>query len=142
MLRHAFIILVASSALCAVDSVTIAADAPAVDFRKQVVPIFTKYCTGCHSADEANGELNLASHTSLMRGGENGAVIVPGKPEKSRLILSLEKKIEPDRNRPRIFSPFGLGVLDLAVGNFVLEAATASGEGIALPDFFSNSTRW
>lgn len=58
------------------------------------------------------------------------------------LVDLLEKKIEPDRNRPRIFSPFGLGVLDLAVGNFVLEAATASGEGIALPDFFSNSTRW
>ncbi|MBT6498026.1 MAG: hypothetical protein HOL01_26225 [Planctomycetaceae bacterium] len=95
MLRNVFKIFATSATLCAIGSVTIAADAPAVDFRKQVAPIFTKYCTGCHSADDANGELNLASHTALMRGGENGAVIVPGKPEKSRLILSLEKKIEP-----------------------------------------------
>jgi ornithine cyclodeaminase len=58
------------------------------------------------------------------------------------LVDVLEKKVEPDRSRPRIFSPFGLGVLDLAVGSFVLEAAIASNATIAIPDFFSNSTRW
>jgi N-[(2S)-2-amino-2-carboxyethyl]-L-glutamate dehydrogenase len=58
------------------------------------------------------------------------------------LVDVLEKKVEPDRSRPRIFSPFGLGVLDLAVGSFVLEAAIASNATIAIPDFFSNSARW
>lgn len=58
------------------------------------------------------------------------------------LVDVLEKKFTLAHDRPRIFSPFGLGVLDLAVGNFVLEAAKSSGAAISLPDFFSNSARW
>jgi 2,3-diaminopropionate biosynthesis protein SbnB len=58
------------------------------------------------------------------------------------LVDVLEKKFPLDFDRPRIFSPFGLGVLDLAVASFILDAAIASKTAIAVPDFFSNSARW
>jgi len=74
-------------------------------------------------------------HLAEMAAGHRGFVA-------GTLVDVLEGKVRLDRDRPRIFSPFGLGVLDLAVGNFVLDAAIASKAAIALPDFFSNSTRW
>jgi ornithine cyclodeaminase len=59
------------------------------------------------------------------------------------LVDVLEKRIEPDFTRPRIFSPFGLGILDLAVGQFVLEEARSSGSAIEVPEFFGNAAeRW
>ena len=58
------------------------------------------------------------------------------------LVDVLEKRLTPDPARPRIFSPFGLGVLDLAVGHLVLEAARSSNAAIEIPNFFSTSTRW
>ncbi|NTG02970.1 2,3-diaminopropionate biosynthesis protein SbnB [Rhizobium rhizogenes] len=46
-------------------------------------------------------------------------------------------------NRPTtIFSPFGLGVLDVALGHFAYEQAVASGGAIPINDFFFERTRW
>lgn len=47
----------------------------------------------------------------------------------------------PD-DRPVVFSPFGLGVLDIAVGHFVHQRACADGTAIAVPNFFAETTRW
>jgi 2,3-diaminopropionate biosynthesis protein SbnB len=43
--------------------------------------------------------------------------------------------------RPVVFSPFGLGVLDLAVGNFVHREVARSGELHVVEDFFSELRR-
>jgi len=58
------------------------------------------------------------------------------------LVDALEEKIKPAADRVRIFSPFGLGVLDIAVSNIVLQQSIAAGTALAVPDFFSNSVRW
>lgn len=47
-----------------------------------------------------------------------------------------------DRNKPTLFSPFGLGVLDLAVGHFVYEQATATNQAHQIPNFFAETHRW
>jgi ornithine cyclodeaminase/alanine dehydrogenase-like protein (mu-crystallin family) len=41
-----------------------------------------------------------------------------------------------NRGRPIIFSPFGMGILDLAVGKSVYDQAVASGQEQRLSDFF------
>ncbi|MGV9385017.1 2,3-diaminopropionate biosynthesis protein SbnB [Nonomuraea sp. NPDC003707] len=54
----------------------------------------------------------------------------------------LLRHVALDRNRPLIVSPFGLGLLDIAVGHFVLEQAREQGQTIRIPDFFGEPTRW
>lgn len=65
------------------------------DFNTQIAPIFKKYCNGCHNADEKEGGLILESFDSALKGGKRGAVIVPGKSDLSRLVLTVEKKVKP-----------------------------------------------
>jgi 2,3-diaminopropionate biosynthesis protein SbnB len=42
---------------------------------------------------------------------------------------------------PIIFSPFGMGILDLAVGKWVYDQAVASGQDLRLSDFFYETVR-
>ena len=58
------------------------------------------------------------------------------------LVDVLDGKLDLDPGKARIFSPFGLGILDIAVSDLVLQEAVASGTALAIPDFFSNSVRW
>jgi N-[(2S)-2-amino-2-carboxyethyl]-L-glutamate dehydrogenase len=45
-------------------------------------------------------------------------------------------------DRPAVFSPFGLGVLDLAVGKYVYDEVTRSGQLHVIDDFFHELRRY
>ena len=46
-----------------------------------------------------------------------------------------------NRSRPIIFSPFGMGILDLAVGHWVYEQAVAASQDLRLSNFFYEVVR-
>ncbi|MUN36431.1 2,3-diaminopropionate biosynthesis protein SbnB [Actinomadura litoris] len=50
--------------------------------------------------------------------------------------------IEPPADRPVVFSPFGLGVLDLAVARYVYDEVAASGALSTVPGFFHEMRRY
>jgi N-[(2S)-2-amino-2-carboxyethyl]-L-glutamate dehydrogenase len=55
-------------------------------------------------------------------------------------VITGRVTVPPDR--PVVFSPFGLGVLDLAVGKYVYDEVTRSGELHVIDDFFHELRRY
>lgn len=45
-------------------------------------------------------------------------------------------------NQLTIYSPFGMGILDIAVGSFIYNSIRQSNSKTAIPDFFYENTRW
>ncbi|MDZ4857960.1 MAG: c-type cytochrome domain-containing protein, partial [Candidatus Hydrogenedentes bacterium] len=66
-------------------------------FEKDVLPILQKSCSACHfpPVEPLKGKLDLSTLAATLKGGGEGAVIVPGKADESRLIQMVEGKVEP-----------------------------------------------
>lgn len=86
-----------------------AADATGIAFFEQNVrPVLVAQCYECHSvqAKELKGNLYLDSKAGWEKGGDSGEpVIVPGKPEKSLLIRTIEHSeagLEMPPNKPQL----------------------------------------
>ena len=57
-------------------------------FETKVRPLLTRNCFGCHT-QSASGGLRLDSREAILKGGKDGAVVIPGHPESSLLISAL-----------------------------------------------------
>ncbi len=70
-------------------------------YEKKIRPLLAERCYGCHSVakNKSKGGLTLDTRTGLEKGGETGPVLVPGKPDGSRLIRAVEQ-IDPDLEMP------------------------------------------
>ena len=55
-------------------------------FESAVRPVLVENCQKCHGPAKQWNSLRLDSREALLRGGESGPAIVPGKPDESRLI--------------------------------------------------------
>jgi hypothetical protein len=76
-----YLLLISLASLYACEAV--AENVP--DYSNTIQPIFTRYCTGCHNSQDAEGELSLESYTLLREGGAEGPVIAASAQE-SRLL--------------------------------------------------------
>ncbi len=70
-------------------------------FETKVRPLLSARCFKCHGAEAAKpkGGLRLDSREGVLKGGNSGAVIVPGKPAQSLLLTAVSGR-DPDLKMP------------------------------------------
>jgi len=81
-----FVLFAAPGALVA------GAPAPSIDFfEKKIRPVLTKHCYECHSAQakKPKAGLLLDSKAGMLKGGDSGPAIVPGKGKESLIVKAM-----------------------------------------------------
>src|SRR5437870_5537911 len=73
------VVLIAAAPTAAGDP--LAGTPPAVNFARDVWPVLRRACADCHGPDKQKGKLRLDSRAAVLKGGESGPAVVPGKPD-------------------------------------------------------------
>src|SRR5262245_26693648 len=94
---HAALRAVCLSVLAAGAAGAAPATAPEADefFEKQVRPLLVEHCLKCHGDKKPRGNLRLTSRAGLLKGGDGGPAVVPGKPDASPLIHAVRYADKP-----------------------------------------------
>jgi hypothetical protein len=72
----------------------------AVDYARDVEPIFSRHCYGCHGDEKQKSGLRLDSPTAVRRGGDSGEpLFVPGSAAESHLF-KLVSGDDPEETMP------------------------------------------
>jgi hypothetical protein len=69
--------------------------AVAVDFDRDIRPLFERSCVNCHSGEKPKGNFDLTTRDRALKGGQSGEpAILSGRPEASPLIRFVRDQIE------------------------------------------------
>jgi mono/diheme cytochrome c family protein len=69
-------------------------------YSEKVVPIFQANCYRCHGGMNHRGGFVMDTKAGMAKGGHDGAVIVPGSPEKSLLVKLIRHEGPADDPMP------------------------------------------
>ena len=70
-----------------------------VDFASQIKPILVKNCVSCHGVEKQKGGLRLDAGASIIKGGNSGPILIPGKSNESKILHAVEGK-DPETRMP------------------------------------------
>ena len=84
-------------ALVLATSASLCANPPSSD--DQALALLEQHCVKCHGGEKTQGQLDLLTRESLMRGGESGANVIPGKPDESLFVQVLRHQKDPHMPR-------------------------------------------
>lgn len=61
----------------------------------EALGLLETHCVRCHGGEKTKAGLDLTTREALMRGGESGSSVIPGKPTDSLLIQMVRHEAEP-----------------------------------------------
>ncbi|HEY4310038.1 MAG TPA: PSD1 and planctomycete cytochrome C domain-containing protein [Pirellulales bacterium] len=102
-----------------------------------VLPILLLRCTSCHGRQRREGELDLRSRASMLKGGKSGPALVPGKPEESLLIKRIHAEEMPPR--PRLVEAMVKPIEAAELAKLERWIASGAQEATAEPDLAGTS---
>jgi hypothetical protein len=70
-----------------------------VDYSREVQPILTRACVACHGTSKQRGGVRLDDGQLVLKGGNAGALVKPGKSGASRLV-AVVAGLDPDVKMP------------------------------------------
>lgn len=104
--------LAAASLLHGADSTSQPAEPTAEQkqfFSLKIRPVLEQNCFACHGNGKHKGGLRLDSREAILKGGDDGVVVVVGKPDESQLIQSVkwqakdkDLNMPPEGKKPRL----------------------------------------
>src|SRR5688572_27154835 len=89
----------------------------AVDFEREILPMLKNNCLACHNQTKAKADLILETPQTILKGGESGPAVIPGKSVESLLFKVAahlgEPPMPPRENKVAAdnLSPEQLGLL-------------------------------
>ncbi|HEY2584850.1 MAG TPA: c-type cytochrome domain-containing protein [Tepidisphaeraceae bacterium] len=66
-----------------------------VDFEQEILPLLRDNCLACHNRTRAKADLILETPADILRGGESGLAVVPGKAGESLLLQAAAHQAKP-----------------------------------------------
>ena len=89
ILSMAASLLAAAAVMAAPAKLPPASEQPGLTYSANIRPIFEHSCVRCHHGWHAKARLHLDSLAGALKGTKHGKVIIPGHPDKSRLVWAV-----------------------------------------------------
>ena len=88
--------------------------------EQDILPMFQKNCMGCHGGLKQKAGIDLRTLPSMLKGGEDGQILISGKPDESPLFQSVledempkgkDKLTESEKETLRVWIERGFPIL-------------------------------
>ena len=125
----------AALALVAVGVVSTAAATQSVDPKtRAALTVLKQECFACHGEQKQKGGLSLLSRDAVLKGGDDGPVIQPGKPKDSKLLGLLQPGVDSHMPPRKQLDPAQVRILSEWIkAGAGWDAATLSEEEPVIP---------